>query len=136
MAHTTISIFRTSPGDIFLYHKTTNRELYGSEYERYRTKGYFDVIFLNTKGEVAEGAITNIVIKKNGRFYTPPLSSGLLPGVFRASLLKSGRVKEKKIFLKDLRRADKIFLCNSVRGLVEVKLTSPRPSPIIDDNES
>ncbi len=136
LAHATVSKFRTSPGDIFLYHKTTNRELYGSEYERYRTKGYFDVIFLNTKGEVAEGAITNIVIKKNGRFYTPPLSSGLLPGVFRARLLKSGRVKEKKIFLKDLRKADKIFLCNSVRGLVEVKLTSPRPSPIIDDNES
>ena len=118
-----VSKFRTDPGDLFLYHKTTNRELYDAEYKRYSAKGYFDVIFLNTKGEVTEGAITNIVIKKNGISYTPPLSSGLLPGVFRAYLIKSGRVKEKRIFLNDLRKADKIFLCNSVRGLVEVKVS-------------
>ena len=131
-----VSKFRTAPDDIFLYHKTTNRGLYDAEYKRYRAKGYFDVIFLNKKGEVTEGAITNIVLKKDGRFYTPPLSSGLLPGVFRSYLIKSGRVKEKILFLNDLHKADKIFLCNSVRGLVEVKLTSMHPSPIIDHHES
>ena len=131
-----VSVFRTDSRSILLYHKTTNRRLYDAEYGHYRAKGYFDVIFLNTKGEVTEGAITNVVIKKNGKFYTPPLSSGLLPGIFRAYLIKSGRVKEKKIFLKDLCKADKVFLCNSVRGLVEVKLTSPRPSLIIDHHES
>ncbi|MDD5545835.1 MAG: aminodeoxychorismate synthase component I [Candidatus Omnitrophica bacterium] len=122
-----VSGSRTDPGNLFLYHKTTNRGLYDAEYKRHRAKGYFDVIFLNTQDEVTEGAITNIVVKKNGRFYTPPLSSGLLPGVFRAYLIKTGRVKEKRIFLDDLRKADKVFLCNSVRGLVEVKLTSPCP---------
>ena len=126
VATVAVSKLRTGPDDIFLYHKTTNRELYDAEYKRYRAKGYFDVIFLTETGEVTEGAIANIVIKKNGRLYTPPLSSGLLPGVFRDYLIKRGRIKEKKIFLKDLRKADKIFLCNSVRGLVEVKLTSPR----------
>ncbi|MFA5339633.1 MAG: aminodeoxychorismate synthase component I [Candidatus Omnitrophota bacterium] len=122
-----VSKFRTDAGNVFLYHKTTNRGLYDAEYGRYSAKGYLDVIFLNSKGEVTEGAITNVVIKKNGRCYTPPLSSGLLPGVFRSHLIESGRVKEKRIFLDDLRRSDKIFLCNSVRGLVEVKLTSPCP---------
>jgi len=121
-----ISGTRTDPGDLFLYHKTTNRGLYDSEYRRYRSKGYFDVIFLNTKGEVCEGAISNVIIKKGGRLYTPPLSSGLLPGIFRAHLLKIRRARERVIFLSDLLAADKVFLCNSVRGLVEVKLTSSR----------
>lgn len=121
-----ISKLRTDPGNIFLFHKTTNRDLYDSEYKRYRAKGYFDVIFLNTKGEVCEGAISNIIVKKNGKFYTPPLSSGLLPGIFRAHLLKNRHAREKVIFLSDLLDADKVFLCNSVRGLVEVKLTSSR----------
>lgn len=117
-----ISKFRTAPDNPFLYHKTTNRDLYGAEYRRCRAKGYFDVLFLNTKGEVTEGAITNIVIKKNGEYYTPPVSSGLLPGIFRSHLLKNRRVKEKAIFLNDLLNADKVFLCNSVRGLVGVKI--------------
>lgn len=118
-----VSRKRTDPGDLFLYHKTTNRGLYDSEYRRYRAKGYFDVIFLNTKGEVCEGAISNVIIKKGGRFYTPPLSSGLLPGIFRGRLLKERRVKEKVLLLKDLLAADKVFLCNSVRGLIEVKVS-------------
>jgi len=126
MGSAAISGRRTDPGDIFLYHKTTNRGLYDSEYRRYRSKGYFDVIFLNTKGEVCEGAISNVIIKKGGRSYTPPLSCGLLPGIFRGRLLKEHRVNEKVLLLKDLLDADKVFLCNSVRGLVEVKLTSSR----------
>jgi len=117
-----LSNLRTDPDDVFLYHKTTNRDLYDAEYKRCRDKGFFDVIFLNTKGEVTEGAISNVVIKKNKKIYTPPLSSGLLPGIFRAHLLKNRRVEEKKIFPDDLRKADKIFLCNSVRGLIEVKI--------------
>ena len=117
-----ISRSRTDPADPFLYHKTTNRALYDTEHKRNRARGYLDVIFLNTKGEVAEGAISNVVIRKNGKYYTPPLSSGLLPGVFRGHLLKSGRAKEKILLLSDLRRADKIFLCNSVRGMLEVKV--------------
>lgn len=121
-----ISGKKTDPAGLFLYHKTTNRDLYDSEYGRYRAKGYFDVIFLNTKGEVCEGAISNVIIKKGARFYTPPLSCGLLPGIFRGRLIKERRVKEKVLSLKDLLDADKVFLCNSVRGLVEVKLTSSR----------
>lgn len=117
-----ISSFRTDPNDIFLYHKTTNRFLYEREYLRYRRLGFFDVIFLNNKGEVTEGAISNVIIEKKGLLYTPPLSSGLLPGVYRDYLLKKGRVKQKTLFLKDLYKAKRIFLCNSVRGLVEVRL--------------
>lgn len=123
MESAAISKLRTDPADLFLYHKTTNRGLYDSEHKRCRAKGNFDVIFLNTKGEVCEGAITNVIIKKGGRLSTPPLSSGLLPGIFRAHLLKNRYVREKVIYLSDLLAADKVFLCNSVRGLVEVKVS-------------
>jgi len=117
-----ISQYKTDPENLFLYHKTTNRNLYDHQYNYYAKKGYFDVIFLNKKNEVTEGAISNIIIQKNNKYYTPVLSSGLLPGIFRQYFIKKHKVIEKKLFLKDLIKADKIFLCNSVRGLNEVKI--------------
>lgn len=117
-----ISKDRVDPERLFLYHKTTNRMFYDSEYKYYCSKGYFDVVFLNNRNEVTEGSISNIIIEINKKYYTPPLSSGLLPGIFREYLLKKHKVEEKIIFLEDLLKADKIFLCNSVRGLTEVKI--------------
>ncbi|MCX5704731.1 MAG: aminodeoxychorismate synthase component I [Candidatus Omnitrophica bacterium] len=117
-----ISKHKVDPENKFLYHKTTNRALYDNQHKYYAAKGYFDVIFLNTRDEVAEGAISNIIVQKNGRFYTPPVTCGLLPGIFRQHLLDIGKAREKTLTVGDLRKADKIFACNSVRGLVEVKL--------------
>ena len=51
--------------------------------------GGFDAIFTNEKGEVTEGGRSNIFIKSRGRFFTPKLSSGLLPGVMRQEILKN-----------------------------------------------
>jgi len=114
---------RTDSSDRFLYHKTTNRALY----ERYRMmaekKGLADYIFLNERGEVTEGSVTNLFIESGGRFYTPPLSCGVLPGVFRARVLaKDVRASERVITLDDLRSAEAIYLCNSVRGWQKVTL--------------
>lgn len=117
-----ISKFKTDNTDRFLCHKTTNRSLYDSEYRKYSSKGYFDVIFQNNKGEITEGCISNIIIKKNKRMFTPPVSCGLLPGVYRDYFVKRNSVREERIFKKDLEGADKIYLCNSVRGLTEVRL--------------
>jgi len=117
-----ISNYRITPENIFLYHKTTNRVLYDREYSHYNRLGYFDVIFLNIKDEITEGAISNIIIEKDSRLYTPSLSSGVLAGIYRGSLLKKGKVQEKIIFLQELLDAERIFLCNSVRGLTQVRL--------------
>jgi para-aminobenzoate synthetase/4-amino-4-deoxychorismate lyase len=117
-----VSAYKIDPQNVFCYHKTTNRRLYDREYRDYRRRGYFDVIFLNTRGELAEGAISNIVIEKNKKYYTPPISCGILPGIFRRYLIGKRGVIEKKLSLNDLLKADRIFLCNSVRGLIEVKL--------------
>ncbi len=115
---------RTQSQDSFLYHKTTERKIYDEEYTRCRRAGFYDVIFANEKGEITEGAISNIFIGKNGFFYTPPLSCGLLDGVYRRYLLnsKKRRIKEKVLFKEDLLRAEEVYLSNSVRGLVRVRL--------------
>ena len=114
--------------DVFLRHKTTNRKLYDQEYRNFKRLGYFDVIFQNEKQEITEGAISNIFIKSNGIYYTPSLDSGLLNGVYRQYLIdgKLGCVREKKLSLNDIRNASKIYLTNSVRGMVEVRLSKKK----------
>ncbi len=119
-----ISPRHTSSDDILLQHKTTNRTLYDQEYKKYKRLGYLDVIFQNEKGEITEGAVSNIFIKSNGIHYTPLLKSGLLNGVYRRYLLdeKSEYIREKVLTLDDLKNADEIYISNSVRGIARVRL--------------
>ena len=111
-----VSEHSTSP-DVFLRHKTTRRKLYDSQFSSAQCSGYDDVIFVNSEGHVTEGAIHNIFVVKNGRWTTPPLSDGLLPGILRAHL----DVAEEHITLEDLISVDEVYLGNSVRGLRKVK---------------
>jgi para-aminobenzoate synthetase / 4-amino-4-deoxychorismate lyase len=114
---------RTSSTNVFLRHKTTQRKLYDRQYSAAQASGFDDMIFLNERGEITEGAISNIFIRRAGRFLTPPLSSGVLPGVFRRHLLETNADAEERVLrLRDLESADAIFLCNSVRGLWQAKL--------------
>ncbi|MEA3489821.1 MAG: aminotransferase class IV [Candidatus Omnitrophota bacterium] len=120
-----VSDERTDKNDIFYRYKTTKRDIYEEEFKKYRAKGFFDVIFTNQDNEVTEGAITNIIIKKDGHYWTPPLSCGLLPGVYREYLLREGKLplKEKVLYPEDLERADRVFLINSVRKMVEAVIS-------------
>ncbi|MCF7908406.1 MAG: aminodeoxychorismate synthase component I [Candidatus Omnitrophica bacterium] len=120
-----ISRSRTDSSDVYLYHKTTKRKLYDQERLEASRKGFFEVIFLNTRGELTEGAISNIFILKKGQLYTPALKSGLLPGVLREHLLKKERAKEKVLYLKDFVEADKVYIGNSLRGLLEAEVVIP-----------
>ncbi|MDP2924137.1 MAG: aminodeoxychorismate synthase component I [Candidatus Omnitrophota bacterium] len=113
-----ISSYRIKPQDIFLYHKTTKRQLYDEELMRARKEGFFEVIFFNTQDEVTEGSFTNVFISKNRRLYTPPIKCGLLGGVLRQYLIEQGQVQEKVLYLKDILSADKLYIGNSVRGLL------------------
>lgn len=117
-----ISAVQTDPDDPFLRHKTTERKLYNQELAVYKKRGYYDVLFSNNRGEITEGAISNIFIKRGPTYYTPPLHCGLLPGVYRAYFIRQHKniVKEKILHLEDLYSADAIFLTNAVRGLVQV----------------
>ncbi|MDD4957418.1 MAG: aminotransferase class IV [Candidatus Omnitrophica bacterium] len=115
----------TEKDDPLLRHKTTNRSLYDTELGKARTLGFFDVIFTNTDGEVTEGAITNIIVNKNGLFLTPPISSGVLPGVYRKYLMDSGKIPLKTAILykEDILGADHVFLINSVRRMMPAEIT-------------
>ena len=120
--------FASEPTDSsspWLFHKTTRRELYNKSWDQARSEGLLDLVFCNEKGEITEGAVSNIIVEVDGSFFTPPLECGLLPGVMRANLLRGeGKLKivERVLHRDDLRQADAIYLCNSVRGVVEVEL--------------
>jgi para-aminobenzoate synthetase/4-amino-4-deoxychorismate lyase len=115
---------KTFSKDRLLYHKTSYRPLYRSEYSKIENKKYLDLIFRNERDEITEGARSNIIIKdKNDSFFTPPLSSGLLNGVYRQYFLKVSKNAKEKILTRDsLLNAKKIYLCNSLFGLKEVSL--------------
>ena len=116
-----ISAQRTDPADRFLFHKTTHRPLYKAAFAAASAAGFADVIFLNTRDEVTEGAISNIFVEKDGRWYTPPLDSGVLPGVYRRYLLATrSSIEEKKLSLNELKAADGVYLSNAIRGLRRV----------------
>ncbi len=118
-----VSEFRTDKDNVFLYHKTDNRVLYNEEYLKYSKQGYYEVVFRNFQDEITEGAISNIFIYKNGAYFTPPAGSGILEGIYRASFMKTHKVKEKILYENDLHEADALYMCNSVMGMFEVSLS-------------
>ncbi|KJJ83267.1 para-aminobenzoate synthase, subunit I [Candidatus Omnitrophus magneticus] len=116
----------------FIYHKTTIRDFYNQEYERYRGYDYaglqfMDVIFMNEEGQITEGSRTNVVILMDGKFYTPPIRSGLLNGTYRRYILEQGIIEEKIIYPSSLLEASAVYLCNSVRGMRQVRFYQKAP---------
>ncbi len=97
----------------FLYHKTTNREIY--EEAKAGCGNCDDVVLFNERNEVTETTIANIVAVIDGRKITPPVKCGLLPGTMRAHLLKTGEIEEGIITLEQLNKATNIWAINSVR---------------------
>ncbi|MFZ2972801.1 MAG: aminodeoxychorismate synthase component I [Ferribacterium limneticum] len=107
--------------DVLRRHKTTVRPLYDAALCSLSADSpVFDQVFLNERGEVAEGARTNIFVECEGVLLTPPLASGALPGVLRASLLAAGQAREAVLWPEDL--AAGFWLGNALRGLVRVAL--------------
>jgi len=87
--------------------------------------GCDEAIFLNEKGEVAEGSFTNIFWVKGNTLCTPAVECGLLPGVTREALIslapKMGlNVKEGRFTLKDVLTSRGAFFTNSLLGISAV----------------
>lgn len=114
---------RTDPSDPFLFHKTTRRDLYNSSYTAARSAGFADTLFFNTREELTEGAVHSVFIEKCGRWSTPSLDCGVLPGVYRRHLLTTRPGTEEKVLtMNDLKAADRVYICNAVRGLRQVTI--------------
>ncbi len=90
------------------------------EREEALKKGYDEVLFLNEKGFVTEGSISNIFLVKGNKIYTPKVESGLLPGVVRNYIINEFKVIEKEITLDELFDADELFVTNSLLGIMGV----------------
>lgn len=96
------------------YHKTERRQLLDDA--RRRRPETDEVLFVNERGELTEGSYHNLVLRLDGKLLTPALTCGLLPGVLRGELLERGIIAEAILTPEDLRRADGLWLINSVRG--------------------
>jgi para-aminobenzoate synthetase/4-amino-4-deoxychorismate lyase len=119
-----ISDQRLDEKDPLFFHKTTRRQFFDREMERQKAlTGCDEVIFLNKKGELTEGTRTNLFIEQGGRLFTPALTCGLLPGTLREELIDLPRAaaSEAVLSLQDLACADRIYLGNSVRGLIRAE---------------
>lgn len=109
--------------NILLQHKTTAasvRGFYQTAFEYYCQKNnYFDVIFKNEQGHITEGSRSNVFVQINDEIFTSPVNSGLLSGVMRENFIKRYHVIEKPIILEEFVNADKIWVSNSVRGILQ-----------------
>ena len=118
-----------NPRNPFLYHKTTNRRIYDAARARFPDAP--DVILWNADGEITETSIGNVIVFIEGKWVTPPIHCGLLPGVKRAELLARGEIRERVITRQELERAERVQMINAVRGRVplEVVFRVSRPGP-------
>ncbi|MCF7805882.1 MAG: aminodeoxychorismate synthase component I [Candidatus Marinimicrobia bacterium] len=108
-----IAEYPIDESDPFLYHKTSYREIY--EKAKHSVPDCGDVILWNSREEITESTIANVVIQLEGRLITPPVESGLLPGTFRQYLLDKGEIGENTVTVDILQQAERIYLINSVR---------------------
>ena len=97
-----------------------------------REKGWDEALFLNTAGCVAEGAVSNVFIVRNGRAVTPSDDQGLLPGIMRRIVLKTCcelgiPVVERPVAPAELVRADECFLTNSLLVVMPLVKINDRP---------
>ncbi len=108
--------FRLDPQDARLYHKTTNRPEKLALRALAKSLGADESLFLNTRGEFAEGTLSSFVFKVGGEWITPHLSCGLLPGVWRDHQVSEGRAREGIVRFDQLASIEEIRIGNSVRG--------------------
>ena len=107
----------TSP---FTYIKSLN---YGDNIvakKEAKKRGVDEPVFLNLQGELTEGATTNIFFCHDDKIYTPPVTSGLLPGIMRGWIMENVLVNESKIYFEDIKKFDEMFISNSVLGIMPV----------------
>ena len=126
-----IADVRVDSNNPFRHHKTTRRAVYQQAYQQALEAGADEALLLNERGEVTEGARTNLFIEMDGMMVTPPLASGVLNGVYRRHQLRVREVCEQVLRPDDLRSADRLFVCNAVRGWQEATLGQASVTPSV-----
>lgn len=110
-------------GQCWLYHKTSNRDVYTSRAARHPDAD--DVVLVNERAEVTETTVANVAVHLDGTWWTPPCSAGCLPGVERGRLVELGELRERTLRAKDLVQAERLALVSSLRGWRSAVLIEP-----------
>jgi len=107
-------------------HKTTLRHAYDAGVQAAERVGAFDSLFFTEDGRLVEGGRSSVFVQIDGRWYTPPVADGALPGVMRAQLLADAELAagERSLRLDDLRQAQALVVCNALRGALPAQLLS------------
>lgn len=95
-------------------HKTTDRAPYDDR--RRRQPEADDVVLVNRQRQVTETTRANLLVRIDGRWWTPPESSGCLPGAGRAVLLERGVIEERTVAVAELMGAEAVAVVSSLRG--------------------
>ncbi len=88
--------------------------------------GYTEGIALDSSGNVSEGSGENLFLVKEGKLFTPPLASSVLPGITRASVLHLARylgyeVAEQPLPREMLYIADEVFFCGTAAEITPIR---------------
>jgi para-aminobenzoate synthetase / 4-amino-4-deoxychorismate lyase len=110
--------------DPLLHHKTTRRAEYDRGWREAEAMDAFDTLFFNERGELTEGGRSNVFVKLEGKWWTPPLACGVLPGVMRAVLLDDADMAaaERVLTRGDVIKADAFLICNALRGALPARI--------------
>ncbi|MBS0445394.1 MAG: aminodeoxychorismate synthase component I [Proteobacteria bacterium] len=105
-------------------HKTTARQHYDEGIRRAEEAGAFDSLHFDETGHLVEGGRSNVFLRLEGRWWTPPLADGVLPGVMRSVLLDepAWQAAERTLTRGDLGRAEAIVVCNALRGALPARV--------------
>jgi para-aminobenzoate synthetase / 4-amino-4-deoxychorismate lyase len=109
-------------------HKTSERAAYDHGIRAAEALGAFDSLFFGEVGELIEGGRSNVLLRIDGRWCTPALEDGALPGVMRAALIDdpAWALHERRLTKADLARAGEIAVCNALRGVLPARLLAPQ----------
>ena len=109
-------------------HKTSARDAYDAGIRAAEAEGAFDMLFFDGAGRLVEGGRSNVFVRLGGRWFTPPLADGALPGVMRGVLLEdpAWAACERSLTREDVLRADALMVCNALRGPLAATLAGHR----------
>jgi para-aminobenzoate synthetase/4-amino-4-deoxychorismate lyase len=109
-------------------HKTTARAALDAGVRAAQAEGAFDMLFFDADGRLLEGGRSNVFLRVGGRWFTPPLDDGVMPGVLRGVLLDdpAWAASERTLVRADLLRAEAIVVCNALRGPLVATLVAQR----------
>jgi branched-chain amino acid aminotransferase len=83
--------------------------------EEAKLLGFDEALVSNTDGKICEGAVSNVIVKINGRWVTPPISDGILPGIMRELVIENCGVDVASISLSRIDEVEAAILLGSLR---------------------